>query len=90
MWAFSGLAHGTDCTAPPVVVTRALYTTSAERKAMPAIQKHTAAQTPATRGKSDGQEVRLVPIAPTADFCSARLMETGCGKCRPEPRGLME
>src|SRR5262249_26503538 len=40
--------------------------------------------------KSDGEEVRLVPIAPTADFCSAPLMETGCGKCRPAPRGLME
>ena len=36
----------------------------------------------ATRGKSD----ELVPIAPTADFCSAPLMESGCGKCRRAPR----
>src|SRR5262249_33445669 len=49
------------------------------------------ARTPCLRSsKSDGQEVRLVPIAPTADFCSAPLMETSCGKCRPAPRGLME
>ena len=26
MWAFSGLAHGADCTVPPVVVTRAHVT----------------------------------------------------------------
>src|SRR5215469_8311842 len=45
------------------------------------------ARTPCSRSsKSDGQEVRLVPM-PTADFCSAPLMETGCGKCRPAPRG---
>ena len=88
MWAFSGLAHGTECTTPRRSNARALYITSSERGAMLAIQRHTASR---DSGKSDGPEARLVPIAPTADFCPP-LMEAGSGKCHrhPGPHGMNE